>query len=331
MTQKIVPYGTPKEEVFSCYEDINSGGEDLKAQQLRRAVYYGEYIELLDELANDEHFQCIRDPKSFRKGKYKVCPKESDRELILRAFAWSRSYRNYRRPLKSFLNEELQYYENVNTSDPIRSMKEMERLQDQFCLIMKIWRNVFSETDGAFRKWEMAKNGKWSYSSSIVPPLWDSMYLAFADLLYDYPTEPIYAQCKDELQLALQNLFKSGKLDVSGTVTVAKFMERKDVIHKAIKNVLKDASEKRPKRVRNFKNIESLRQDLYLIQGGRCAICNSSIDESRIQDGNYVHIDHIVPWSKGGSTSVDNAALTHSACNMSKGSKTFDISHEESS
>ncbi len=77
----------------------------MKAQQLRRAVYYGDYILLLDRLANDENFQAIRDPKSFRKGTYTLCPKESDRELILRGFAWGRKYRSYKRPLKTFLNE----------------------------------------------------------------------------------------------------------------------------------------------------------------------------------------------------------------------------------
>ena len=42
-----------------------------------------------------------------------------------------------------------------------------------------------------------------------------------------------------------------------------------------------------------------------------CSICNSSIDKTRLNDGNYVHIDHDVPYSKGGSTSVENTSLTH--------------------
>jgi 5-methylcytosine-specific restriction endonuclease McrA len=327
----VVPYGTPKEEVFSCYEDINSGGEDLKAQQLRRAVYYGEYIEMLDRLSEDPNFQVIRDPKSYNKGTYKLCPKESDRELILRAFAWTRNYRNYKRPLKSFLNEELQHYENLNVTDSMRNMREMEKLEEQFTTIMKIWRNVFSESDGAFRKWEKSKRGKYAWSPSIVSALWDVMYLAFADLLIEYPTEPVYAQCKDELQLTIQGLFESKELDVSGTVTVPKFMERKDTIHKALQKVLKKAADKQrqqPRRSRNFKNIETLRRDLYIAQIGRCPICGQTIDPKRIQDGDYVHIDHIKPWSKGGSSTKGNAALTHATCNMSKGAKEVETIEE---
>jgi len=295
----------------------------LKAQQLRRAVYYGEYIDMLDRLALDENFQCIRDPKAFRQKKYRICIKESDRELILRGFAWTRNYRNYKRPLKTFLNEELQHYESLNATDPERNRKELEKLEEQFTFIMKAWRNVFSETDGAFRKWEKSsRNGKWTWSSSIIAPLWDVMYLVFSDLLFEFPTEPVYAQCKDELQITIKRLFETEKLDISGTVTVTKFMERHDTLLKALRDVLKRGSEQQqsPRR-RNFKEAELLRRELYIKQDGLCSICYSTIDKNRIDDGNYVHLDHSMPFSKGGSSTKENAALTHAACNMSKGAK----------
>lgn len=31
------------------------------------------------------------------------------------------------------------------------------------------------------------------------------------------------------------------------------------------------------------------------------------------------HCDHIIPWSKGGHTTVENGQVTCSACNLSKG------------
>ena len=55
------------------YEDINSGGEDLSAHQLTRAVYYGDYF-------ND--FQYIRKPKAFWEGTYELDPRESDRSRV---------------------------------------------------------------------------------------------------------------------------------------------------------------------------------------------------------------------------------------------------------
>lgn len=47
-----------------------------------------------------------------------------------------------------------------------------------------------------------------------------------------------------------------------------------------------------------------------------CAICNNSIES--IEDAN---VDHIIPWSKGGRTILENAQITHEFCNKSKGNK----------
>eukprot|EP00961_Rhodomonas_salina_P200585 2705765-Rhodomonas_salina.1 len=167
----IVQYLTPKAEVFSCYEDINSGGEDLNSQQLRRAVYYGPYIQLLDALVKVEDFQAIRDPKKFRAGGYELDPKESDRELILRAFAFNRNWRQYKRPMKKFLNAEL---EAVDAMDEKKQEEFLARAKEEFLWVMKVWRAVFS--DGAFRAWSANKDGVWGWSNAVSTPLWDVLY-----------------------------------------------------------------------------------------------------------------------------------------------------------
>lgn len=276
---------------------------------------------MLDRLVVDYSFQCIRDPKNFRKGTYTTCPKESDRELILRAFAWSRSYKDYKRPLKNFLNQELQFYDKINSTDPEMSNRELKKLEEQFTTIMKIWRNVFSESDGAFRKYEQKKNGEWSWSTSINAQLWDAMYLVFAELLISYPRETIYTKCKDKLQSAIKDLFEKGELDVSGVVTIPKFMERKNTIFNALNNVLEKVPDNDKRDSRNFKDVAKLKKDLYKAQSGRCTICNQTIDPNRLDDGDYVNLDHVMPYSKGGSSTADNAALTHASCNKSKGNR----------
>jgi hypothetical protein len=318
----IIPYGTPKEEVFSCYEDINSGGEDLKAQQLRRAVYWGEYVELLDRLAANEDFQCIRDPVSFHAGKYQVDPKESDRELILRAFAWARDFQGYKRPLKTFLNKELQHFETLSQGSPTRCNEALRRQEEEFKFIMKVWRNVFSESDGAFRVWSMQRNGKWGWSSTISSGLWDVMYLVLSELRHTYPTEPIYMQQKEEIQETIKELFQKEKLEVSSAVTVAKFMERRDIIRRALSAVLRNGGATSSSR-RQFPDSNNLKESLFESQNGLCAICGNEIDRRRLGDGTYVNLDHVKPFSLGGLSTKDNAALAHAACNQSKGSKVF--------
>jgi 5-methylcytosine-specific restriction endonuclease McrA len=47
-----------------------------------------------------------------------------------------------------------------------------------------------------------------------------------------------------------------------------------------------------------------------------CYLCNKEIT------GN-IHIDHITPLARGGNDTIDNKALTHPFCNMSKGAKLF--------
>jgi hypothetical protein len=54
-----------------------------------------------------------------------------------------------------------------------------------------------------------------------------------------------------------------------------------------------------------------------------CAICGQTI--LSIKDA---HVDHIVPWSKGGTTTIDNAQLTHIHCNCSKGNRTYEEEFE---
>ena len=316
----IIPLDASKEEVFSCYEDINSGGEDLSAQQLRRAVFYGPYIELLDELALNENFQCIRDPEKFKKGTYSIDEKESDRELILRAFAWSRNHKAFKRPLKTFLNHELQHYE-VSREDKIKEAKvkkELAKKKEEFEFVVKVCRNIFSESDGAFRVWSKQKNGSWGWNRTITVGMWDVMYLVLAELRQQYPTEPVYIRQKEKIQAAIKDLFTTGALDISGPISTQKFYERRNLLSRVLSDVLGNDG---GGETRSFRLAQKEKVALFDNQGGLCAICGGTMDKTRLDDGSYVHVDHIHPFSKGGSTSLSNAALAHAACNQSKGSQ----------
>ena len=60
-----------------------------------------------------------------------------------------------------------------------------------------------------------------------------------------------------------------------------------------------------------------------------CQLCGQSIDPNathRLDDGSYnpeyLHVDHIVPLSKGGDHSYDNCQPSHAWCNWSKNNRT---------
>ncbi|KAL3906808.1 MAG: hypothetical protein SGILL_009124 [Bacillariaceae sp.] len=310
-----IPLSTNEEDVFSVYEDINSGGEDLTAQQLRRCAFYGDYVEMLDVLAKDAAFQRIRDPESFTNKEYSLCPKDSDRELILRAMAWERNGMKEVVKMKRFLNRELAHYNSV----PDRERKEqLSKKRQTFEQIMKIWGIVFSETQGACRVWCTRRDGTWGWKKSISLPVWDSMYVAFSELLIKYPQPHMYTKCKSDLQNALKNLFESDQLDLSKSTKAAK-LSRKNLVCRTFEDVLRAANPK--KGPRKFADDGSLKKTLFDRQNGDCAICNESLDGERISDGKYAHIDHVDPFSKGGSSTLENAALVHAECNLNKGAK----------
>ena len=51
---------------------------------------------------------------------------------------------------------------------------------------------------------------------------------------------------------------------------------------------------------------------MYARQGGRCALCNKPFD---LKD---MHADHIIPWSKGGKTTLENGQMLCIQCNLKK-------------
>ena len=47
-----------------------------------------------------------------------------------------------------------------------------------------------------------------------------------------------------------------------------------------------------------------------------CHLCGGGVERAD------VHLDHVVPYSKGGPTTVSNLKISHSVCNIRKGNRT---------
>lgn len=59
-----------------------------------------------------------------------------------------------------------------------------------------------------------------------------------------------------------------------------------------------------------------IRKQLINKNGAVCAICGNPIETMK-----DCTIDHIIPISKGGLTTIDNCQLVHKNCNVTKGDK----------
>ena len=84
---------------FEVFERLNTGGIALNAQELRNSLFRGALNQTIRRLA--------RECDSFRGTIGSLRPRKRmvDEELILRWFAFRDNFKNYRPPLKRFLNE----------------------------------------------------------------------------------------------------------------------------------------------------------------------------------------------------------------------------------
>lgn len=104
----IVRQDEPDEDessVYQIFERLNSGGRDLKPQEIRACIYYGEFNELLNELINEHFWRSIFGKKPDQRLK--------EQELILRFFSLFYDRDEYEKPLKGFLNSFMAKHQNL--------------------------------------------------------------------------------------------------------------------------------------------------------------------------------------------------------------------------
>jgi uncharacterized protein with ParB-like and HNH nuclease domain len=81
--------------IYIVFERLNTGGVNLQPQEIRVALYHGEFVRVLNELKETSAWRTLFGHKSKRL---------KDLELILRFFAFHYYRNKYRAPMKEFLN-----------------------------------------------------------------------------------------------------------------------------------------------------------------------------------------------------------------------------------
>ena len=59
---------------------------------------------------------------------------------------------------------------------------------------------------------------------------------------------------------------------------------------------------------------------LWKRQDGKCALTKEKIAAIDVCNGNLTHVDHYLPYTHGGETTLENARLVLKSANLSKGS-----------
>lgn len=83
--------------VYHIFERLNTGGMNLNAMEIRRSVFQGEFVTLLEDLNNNEDWRAVV-------GRPKADKRLRDVELILRIVALQHEWETYEKPMKTFLN-----------------------------------------------------------------------------------------------------------------------------------------------------------------------------------------------------------------------------------
>jgi hypothetical protein len=117
----VVRQEAPTEDQSSIYvifERLNTGGVNLQPQEIRVALYHGEFVQVLQDLNNLDAWRTLYGNRSRRL---------KDMELILRFFAFLYYGDKYESPMKLFLNR----YMATNRKLEKQSAKELSDIFDE--------------------------------------------------------------------------------------------------------------------------------------------------------------------------------------------------------
>lgn len=167
---------------FDVFERLNTGSVKLNPQELRHGIYNGSLMDLIEKLTKNKDWQNLSGTKQDKRMK--------GDELILRFFALIDNWRNYSKPLISFLNS---YAENNRTIDDPKK----EELKNNFIQTFESCFQVFGHY--AFRTFN--KDFK---QLKFNAALFDSQMVAMFEIAPD--AEKIAAVDKDRILIKLKDL-----------------------------------------------------------------------------------------------------------------------------
>ena len=102
--------------LFQIFHRLNSGGLKLYNQEIRNCIYQGSFNTLLKKLAVGESWCRFADTNKEKVEKARL----GNEERILRFFAFSANYENYKGRMTSFLNDYMSSYRNASEAQIVQ-------------------------------------------------------------------------------------------------------------------------------------------------------------------------------------------------------------------
>ena len=278
---------------FEVFERLNTGAVSLNDQELRNCIYRGSYNDLLWELSQEKTFKELLGIKKPER-------RMRDVELVLRfASFFHATYINYKPPIKTFLNNDMEKYQSI-------SEKDAQNLRNAFKNSISIIKSLLNEN--AFKRFHKGNdrqpNGYWErkqFNASLYDILMDTF--ARLDKNTVYQNLDSIREAYIELMTNDQDFINSIELSTSSTQAIQARFKKWNT---AIDNIF-NVSHREP-RCFSF----HLKEQLFNTNA-ICAICNQHIID--IDDSS---VDHVEQYWTGGKTIPENARLTHKYCNFAR-------------
>lgn len=278
---------------FEIFERLNTGSVSLNDQELRNCIYRGAYNQLLKKLAIASEFTSLM---SITKPDKRM----KDVELVLRFSAFFHlTYLNYKPPMRSFLNREMEKYQFISDSDSAE-------LEAAFKNSVHLVKSVLGMN--AFKRYykgsETDPNGHWE-PKKFNASLYDILMYCFAkeDKNRVFQNLDAVREALIYLMTSDQEFIDSIELSTSSIQAITK---RFDKWRSALQQVI--GIQHREPRCFSY----SLKREIF-DSDPTCQICGQ-----QIQLVDDAALDHIEQYWVGGKTVPENARLAHRFCNWSR-------------
>ena len=269
---------------FEIFLRLNQGSVKLNNQELRNCMYRGYFNSKIKETAKLPIITQMFKFDDNKTNRYLV------EEYILRGLM----FLNY----DSLINKKSL---NVNMNELMRMFRNNKESVDK---IIKEYLEILNKIKLTLG--ENAFRNDFLVDSKFVASHYDSLLLVFKE----HSKHSLIVN-KDKIKNTFKEVFKTVnfiELTKAQSSNYKNVSLRAKLLSESISNLIIRLDSKR-----NFTQKE--KEELFNTSNV-CAICGNIIDN--IKDAN---VDHIIPWSKGGKTTLENAQLTHEFCNKSKGNK----------
>lgn len=271
---------------YEIFARLNLGSEKLKDQELRNCIYHGSFNDMLEDIAKNNKYL----PELFSSDN----KRKSYQERVLRFFAL-RDYNNY----KSSMPKTLNYYMSQHQNDLEQDIKKQKDLFTGTIDIIKqiLGKNAFLQFDRTRR----------IYIDKFSPSVYDSIIVPFS--LFDKHALMKHADdIRKKIRDIRENDDEYSNFSEKSTTSKSSVVGRILKIYYAINSCMTAKDIDGEKRAFSEDEKKQLWHEGYV-----CSYCGNII--LNIDDA---EVDHIVAFSLGGDTNIDNAHLLHRHCNREK-------------